>query len=174
MSDNSWVPDHERLNEIKRLLEAADDRIGPDSSLRWLIGEVDRLTARHDNMVGELRVLQTLLEKIVTRLGEGFIINPISIDPLELVNTAVYRHRGIGTELAKIHDLAAEALGYTRAPTAVEDPNCPCPEQFITGDHTSQTLVMELIKKYKDQQLTINNLSHQVEVVTKEAWKINE
>lgn len=143
------VEQSDRLDEIKYLLSQVDDRIGPDSSLRWLIKEVDRLRAQQDKKAEELKVLYTLLERIVARLGEAFVINPVITDPDQLTSMAIHRWQGVGTELAEIHDLAAEALGYQRAPSLEEDPNCPCPNSFITGDHTAQTLVMELVKKYK-------------------------
>ena len=183
-------PKQDRLDEIKLLLELADDRVGPDSSLRWLIGEVDRLR-------GELRVLQTLIERIVVRVSEAIKLNPVlypdpfdQVDRLatryrnavDLIDTTtarqvrmydamtkargfvseigiedllehmLYQRRGLLSEEAAIHDLAAEALGYQRAPSLEEDPNCPCPGQFITGEHTAQTLVMELVKKYQELQ----------------------
>lgn len=189
-------PEQDPLAGIKEALEMVDDRIGPDSSLRWLIGEVERLRARDVATQGELQVLQKLIERIVVRVSEVMKLNPVTTDPYDLVDSlagkiatlrldnasliqqnqahytilhshlgyseshrpqlgqlielVLHQHRGCGTELAEIHDLAAEALGYQRAPSAEEDPNCPCPGQFITGDNTSQTLVMELVRKYQD------------------------
>ena len=66
----------------------------------------------------------------------------------ELVDYLIYQLRGLRSEEVEIHDLAAEALGYERAPSLEEDPNCPCPGDFVTGDHTAQTLVTELVSKY--------------------------
>ena len=191
-------PEQDRLDEIKLALAAVDDRVGPDSSLRWLIGEVDRLRANQVVLDGELRVLQALIERIVVRVSEVMKLNPVTTDPYDLVDSlagkiatlrldnasliqqnqahyamlhshlgyseshrphlgqlielVIHQHRGCGSELAEIHDLAAEALGYQRAPSLEEDPNCPCPGQFITGEHTAQTLVMELVKKYQELQ----------------------
>jgi hypothetical protein len=227
----------DRLDLIKKALVEVGERVGPDSSLRWLVKEVDRLRAQQEVKAEELRVLYTLLERMVSRLGEAFVINPVITDPdqlvkmvinryhaavddnknvfselaqnvirtntepidtlgmamlvsreveewreaaagfvndkiklhkelvtaigynpcpgtdddrvEELVDHVIYQRRGALTELNEIHDLAAEALGYERAPSLEEDPNCPCPNSFITGDHTAQTLVMELVKRYK-------------------------
>ena len=186
----------DRLDEIKHLLELVDDRIGPDSSLRWLIGEVDRLRFRDTITTGELNVLSAIVERIVTRVSEITLQNPVTTDPIEmveqiiseivtlreskaalvdqnkkyytllrnehlsresshlgqLIDSVVHQRRGALTELAEIHDLAAEALGYQRAPTVEEDPNCPCPGDFMTGEHTAQKLVMELVRKYKEKR----------------------
>jgi hypothetical protein len=140
----------DKLAEIKESLELVDDRIGPDSSLRWLVKEVDRLRFKDNVTTGELKVLETLVERMVTRLGEGFIVNPVSVEPLALASSCVYKYRGLLSEQAAIHDLAAEALGYEQAPSLEDDPKCPCPEAFNTGDHTAQTLVMELVNTYKE------------------------
>lgn len=146
-------PEQDRLDGIKHLLELADDRVGPDSSLRWLIGEVDRLRANQVVLDGELRVLQALLEKINNRLGaQVWVPSHSAQDTDYIVSKTIHHLNGNRRELAEIHDLAAEALGYQRAPSLEEDPNCPCPGQFITGEHTAQTLVMELVKKYQELQ----------------------
>ena len=69
-----------------------------------------------------------------------------------IVDRAAHHLRGRASELAKIHDILAEALGYEKAPTAEEDPNCPCPGDYITGDHTSETLAMQAARKIKELQ----------------------
>lgn len=61
----------------------------------------------------------------------------------EIVNKTVARAQSQATELAEIHDILAEALGYEKAPTTEEDPNCPCPGQYITGEHTAVTMAMQ-------------------------------
>ena len=139
----------DHLDQIKHLLTLVGDKIGQDSSLRWLIKEVNRLREQQEAMADELKILYTLLEKMVTRLGEAFAINPVSIDPEQLTEMVAYRYRGLLSEQTAIHDLAAEVLGYQRAPSLEEDPNCPCPGDFMTGEHTAQTLVMALVSNYK-------------------------
>lgn len=50
-------------------------------------------------------------------------------------------------ELAEIHDILAEALGYHK--DAEDDPNSPCPGDYVTGEHTSETLAAEAANKIK-------------------------
>ena len=68
----------------------------------------------------------------------------------EAVKKATHHLKGQATELAEIHNILAEALGYEKAPSAEEDPDCPCPGQYITGEHISVTLAMEAARKIKE------------------------
>lgn len=67
----------------------------------------------------------------------------------EAVKKATHHLKGRATELAEIHDTLAEALGYEKAPSAEEDPHCPCPGDYITGEHTPVTLAAEAAQKIK-------------------------
>lgn len=80
----------------------------------------------------------------------------------EIVKISTHHLRGRASELAKIHDILAEALGYEKAPTAEEDPNCPCPGAYITGDHTSETLAMEAARNIQQLQQENDVLRDQV------------
>lgn len=79
-----------------------------------------------------------------------------------IVDRAAHHLRGRASELAKIHDILAEALGYEKAPTAEEDPNCPCPGDYITGDHTSETLAMQAARNIQQLQQENDVLRDQV------------
>jgi hypothetical protein len=132
----------DRFEDIKTVFTQADadGRIAQDSPCRWLIGEVKRL--RKD--VDKRRARQIRMWDRMTK-ARGFI-SKMTVE--ELLEEVIHQRQGALTELDEIHDLAAEALGYQRAPSREEDPNYLCPGQFITGDHTAQTLVMKLVREY--------------------------
>jgi hypothetical protein len=86
----------------------------------WLVSEVERLRAERN-----------------------------SDDLYTLLDAIIHQRRGAMTELNEIHDILAEALGYQKAPTLEEDPNCPCPGAYVTGDHIAVTLAVEAAKKLR-------------------------
>jgi hypothetical protein len=67
------------------------------------------------------------------------------------------------TELNEVHDILAEGLGYQKAPTLEEDPQCPCPGSYITGDHTAATLAAEAARKLARRQNHIQALGRALE-----------
>jgi hypothetical protein len=107
--------------------------VGLDDTL-WLIREVQRLRAEQIRAVGKLKGT------------EGW---PRTDDLCALIDHITYQRRGAITELAEIHDTLANALGYQKAPTLEEDPNCPCPGAYATGDHTAASLAAEAAKKLR-------------------------
>lgn len=80
-----------------------------------------------------------------------------------LLGAIIYQRRGALTELAEIHDILAEALGYHKAPTLEEDPNCSCPGDYITGDHTAATLAVEAARKLARRQDYVRALGRALE-----------
>jgi hypothetical protein len=81
----------------------------------------------------------------------------------ELVVHLSNQRRAELTELAEIHDILAETLGYQKAPTLEEDPNCPCPGDYVTGDHTAATLAAEAARKLTRQQDYVRALGRALE-----------
>jgi hypothetical protein len=132
----------DRFEDIKTVFTQADadGRIAQDSPCRWLIGEVARL--RED--VDRRKAKQVRMYAAMTK-ARGFSSD---IGNERLLTLLLYQREGALTELNEIHDITAEALDYQRAPSREEDPNCPCPGDSMTGEHTAQSLVMELVRAY--------------------------
>ena len=122
---------HDRLPDIKASCHA---RVyGPAvSDVSWLIAEVERL--------------RNQIESIRAYLSEA-LGGHHSSSILTLLDSVLHQRRGAMTELAEIHDILAEALGYRQ--DALDDPNSPCPGAWVTGDHTAASLALEAAKKLK-------------------------
>jgi DNA-binding phage protein len=138
---------HDRLSDIKASCHA---RVyGPAASdVSWLIAEVERL--------------QDQIESIRAYLSEA-LVGHHSSNILTLLDSVLHQRRGAMTELAEIHDILAEALGYEKAPTLGEDPQCPCPGAWVTGDHTAASLALKAAKALKDHGETIVALGRSVD-----------
>ena len=119
---------HDRLPDIKASCHA---RVyGPAvSDVSWLIAEVERL--------------RNQIESIRAYLSEA-LGGHHSSSILTLLDSVLHQRRGAMTELAEIHDILAEALGYRQ--DALDDPNSPCPGAWVTGDHTAASLALEAAK----------------------------
>lgn len=115
---------------------------------RLLVEEVERLRA------GRNVALKTLIS------DEGW---PQTSDLGTAARYMAHQRRGALIELAEIHDVLAEALGYQKAPTLEEDPNCPCPGDYVTGDHTAATLAAEAAKKLARRQDYVRALGRALE-----------
>lgn len=103
--------------------------------------------------IGELRrEIKTLARAM------GMIVDQT---PQIIVARAVRSIQGQAAELAEIHDLLAEALGYHK--DAEDDPNSPCPGDYVTGDHTAVTLASEAAKKLKNSRLAEGNLGWSID-----------
>lgn len=84
----------------------------------------------------------------------------------DLNNVATYiarQRRTAMTELTEVHDILAEALGYHKAPTLEEDPNCPCPGAYVTGNHTAASLAVEAARKLARRQDYVRALGRALE-----------
>lgn len=104
----------------------------PDAEVDWLIAEVERLRA--------------IVRNVSSRLSAEVISTPNTGNTPESLADQVALHLRAGrTELAEIHDLLAEALGYHK--DAEDDPNSPCPGGYVTGDRTAVTLAMEAARR---------------------------
>lgn len=106
----------------------------------------------------EIGKLRALIKWVNRQLNSHIWIPDIDRENTrEAVKKAAHHLKGRATELAEVHDILAEALGYEKAPSAEEDPNCPCPDQYITGDHTSVTLAMEAARRIKELRQVIDH-----------------
>jgi hypothetical protein len=123
----------DRLAEIKNGSYTTTD-------VRWLIAQVEKLRYQ--------------LNYVETRLRADLIFSPTT-DIQSLVDSVIHQRRGAMTELNDVHDILAEALGYQKAPGLEEDPQCPCPGQYVTGDHTAASLALTAAK-----QLQMANMRH--------------
>lgn len=135
------MTDTDRLSEILENISAKvyDKRARED--ITWL-----------STTIGELRrEIKTLAYAVGSGTSQGAERTPKSI-----VAQAIRRIKGQGKELAEIHDLLAEALGYHK--DAEDDPNSPCPGDYVTGDHTSVTLAMEAAKILINRQMELEGL----------------
>lgn len=118
--------------------------------ISWLTQEIGRLRA--------------LIKRVNFRLGQAVWASPPETDDTNhLVDTAVRHLRGKSVELSEIHDILAAALHYERAPSAKEDPDCPCPGDYITGDHIAVTLAAEAAQQINTDQETIIKLGASVD-----------
>lgn len=115
---------------------------------RLLVEEVERLRA------GRNVALKTLIS------DEGW---PQTSDLGTAARYMAHQRRGALTELAEIHDVLAEALGYQKAPTLEEDPNCPCPGAYVTGNHTAASLAVEAARKLARRQDYVRALGRALE-----------
>jgi hypothetical protein len=118
----------------------------PDADVDWLIAEVERLR----------REIKALARVVGDRTSQG-----AERTPLGIVAHAVRSIQGQAAELAEIHDLLAEALGYHK--DAEDDPDSPCPGDYVTGEHTSVTLAMEAANKLKNSRLAEGDLGRSVD-----------
>lgn len=125
----------DRLEEIKETYRLHGN---PIPGMRWLIDEVERLRDQLIAITNEIR---------------DVVWMPAGIDDIDHMLATLIRHlAGNRQENAEIHDLLAEALGYQKAPSLEEDPNCPCPGQYVTGDHTAVTLAMEAANRIRSYE----------------------
>lgn len=126
---------------------------------RLLVDEIKRLREQREAIQREAARLSNRFTSIHASLVKELSWAALGPDDIDVLLTAIIRQRrGAMTELSEIHDVLAEALGYQKAPTLEEDPNCPCPGGYITGDHTAGTLAMEAAKKLvnTEKRLGIN------------------
>lgn len=113
--------------------------------------EIKRLRAERTSAINETTRLHHRLGSVYNSLAKE--MHALHSDDLcTLLGAIIHQRRGALTELAEIHDVLAEALGYQKAPTLEEDPNCPCPGDYVTGDHTAATLAAEAARKLTRQQ----------------------
>lgn len=124
----------------------------------------------------EIARLRKLVKNVNQRLRQMVWVSPEHQDNThELVTGAVRHIKGNRTELMNTHDILAQALGYEKAPTAEEDPNCPCPGDYVTGEHTTETLAMQmaadmaaLMEKYIASQEAFVTVVNQVDELKRE------
>jgi hypothetical protein len=133
----------DRLTNIKDGSFTAGD-------VSWLVSEVERLRA-------EISAIRSRLAKAMP--GQTFDADSLFI----LLDAVLYQRRGAMIELSEIHDVLAEALGYTQ--DALDDPESPCPGGWVTGDHTAASLTLEAARKLKGQEATVHTLGRSVERV---------
>lgn len=139
----------DRLKEIKAMYDRFGTGLDDIDSL-WLIKEVERLRAERTSAVNEATRLHNRITHIHSALAKEMSWAALGPDDLGTLLTAVInQRRGALTELAEIHDILAAALGYQKAPTLEEDPNCPCPGDYVTGDHTAASLAIEAARELK-------------------------
>lgn len=145
----------DRLAEIKDGSFTAGD-------VMWLVSEVERLHAERDSAINEASRLHSRLTSIHRSLSDAMFSSGILrlTDLGTLLTTVIHQRRGAMTELNEIHDILAEALGYQKAPTLEEDPNCPCPGAYVTGEHTAASLAVEAAKKLARRQEHTQALGH--------------
>jgi hypothetical protein len=114
----------------------------------WLVSEVERL--------------HTQTSAIRSRLAKAMPGQTFDADSLfVLLDAVLYQRRGAMIELGEIHDVLAEALGYTQ--DAPDDDASPCPGAWVTGDHTAASLALEAARKLKGQEATIHALGRSVD-----------
>ncbi len=112
----------------------------------------------------EISRLRQLIKWVNQRLTKNMWVAETDRDNTRaIVDGVVHHFTRRAKELAKIHDILAEALGYEKAPTLEEDPDCPCPGNYITGDHTAETLAVEAAQMLESRQDHINSLSQSVD-----------
>jgi hypothetical protein len=154
----------DRLENIKSTHERGTLVCQIDIS--WLISEVERLRAERNSAINEASRLHSRLTSIYDSLSKEMHRAALNSDDLGTLLTAViHQRRGAMTELHEIHDILAEALGYQKAPTLEEDPNCPCPGAYVTGDHTAASLAAEAARGFKDRGESIASLGRSVDRV---------
>jgi hypothetical protein len=132
----------DRLKEIKTkpfVQTSVDDYF-------WLIAEAER---RHGEEV-ELDMITAQLHAI-----HGWKPDLSRVVMIDLLGR---QRQGQAVELNEVHDTLAEALGYQKAPTLEEDPDCPCPGDYVTGEHTAATLAAEAATALKDRDRQIAEL----------------
>jgi hypothetical protein len=133
---------NDRLAEIEARKEWRHNGTMNAPDALWLMEEVMRLRHQIDNIRTQL---------------SGALVSIRSDDILVLIGSVLHQRRGAITELNDIHDILAEALGYSQ--DALDDPESPCPGAWVTGDHTAASLALEAAKKLKSQEDTIEALS---------------
>lgn len=100
------------------------------------------------NLVLEVEDLRTIVDGAVSKLASLVWASPsYKPDLLGFIDVFARHLTGNRKELAEIHNILAEALGYHK--DAEDDLNSPCPGQYVTGEHTSETLAAEAATKIK-------------------------
>lgn len=152
----------DRLQEIKSENFTASDTL-------WLIVEVERLRAERASAMNEATRLHNRLTHIHSALSKEMPSAALLPDDLGTLLTAVlHQRRGAMTELGEVHDILAEGLGYQKAPTLEEDPDCPCPGDYVTGDHTAASLALEAAKHLRGRGVIRNaDLAQQLDTAKK-------
>lgn len=141
-----------------------NDRVG--EILANVSGKLYDKKAREDMvwLTTEISRLRQLIKWVNQRLTKNMWVAETDRDNTRaIVDGVVHHSTSRAKELAKIHDILAEALGYEKAPTLEEDPACPCPGDYITGEHTAETLAVEAAQILKSRQDHINSLSQSVD-----------
>lgn len=128
-------------------------------------GRVGSLTLTEERLlVEEVERLHTQISAIRSRLAKAMPGSTFESDSvLTLLDAVLYQRRGAMIELSEIHDVLAEALGYTQ--DAPDDPESPCPGAWVTGDHTAASLTLEAARKLKGQEATVHALGRSVDRV---------
>jgi hypothetical protein len=101
------------------------------------------------NLRGQIKKVKQKLAPIVGSSPDM----PVDV----LVDIIIHQHKGMATELNEIYVILVEGLGYQQAPTLEEDPDCPCPEEYVIGDHTAATLASEAANRLKAIPATEGN-----------------
>lgn len=144
------VPPLSDSDQLGQIIENVSGRVYDKQAcedINWMIRELAKLRA----------LIKWVNQQLDTSSTGTWVPSAHRGNTREIVKQATHHLRGRATELAEIHDILAEALGYEKAPSAEEDPNCPCPDQYITGDHTSVTLAMEAARKIKGLKQVIDH-----------------
>jgi hypothetical protein len=136
-----YSPMNDRLTNIKDGSFTAGD-------VFWLVSEVERLHT-------QTSAIRSRLAKAIP--GSAFEADSV----LTLLDAVLYQRRGAMIELGEIHDVLAEALGYSQ--DAPDDPESPCPGAWVTGDHTAASLALEAARKLKGQEATVHALGRSVD-----------
>lgn len=134
----------DRLAEIEARKEWLRGGMMNAGDALWLLTEAHRLRA-------EISAIRSRLAKAMP--GQTFDADSLFI----LLDAVLYQRRGAMIELSEIHDVLAEALGYSQ--DALDDPDSPCPGAWVTGDHTAASLALEAAKTLRDRGETIETLS---------------
>jgi hypothetical protein len=138
---------NDRLAEIEARKEWLRAGMMNAADALWLIEEATRLRA-------ETSAIRSRLVKAMP--GSAFESDSV----LTLLDAVLYQRRGAMIELSEIHDVLAEALGYTQ--DAPDDPESPCPGGWVTGDHTAASLTLEAARKLKGQESVITDVGRSV------------
>jgi hypothetical protein len=134
----------DRLENIK----AKHPRLHAESDTGWLIAEIERLHT-------QISAIRSSLAKAMP--GQTFDTDSLFV----LLDAVLYQRRGAMIELGEIHDVLAEALGYSQ--DAPDNDASPCPGGWVTGDHTAASLALEAARKLKSQEATVHTLGRSVD-----------
>jgi DNA repair exonuclease SbcCD ATPase subunit len=135
---------NDRLAEIEARKEWRHNGTMNAPDALWLMEEVLRLRRQADSIRHRLA---EAMHRVVFNSDNTF----------DLLASVLHQRHGAMTELNDIHDILAEALGYSQ--DALDDPESPCPGAWVTGDHTAASLALEAAKTLKDRGETIETLS---------------